>query len=332
MGFPPGLRNVRIVRKDLDKMLSVSAMPRQRSDKLGIPIYELYGETDESQVPPVVHAETISHRSLPSDWRIAPHRHAALYQALLITTGEAVVVAEQQRLQLRERSLVWVPPLCVHGYEFAPGTSGIVISIPSSVLSSGFAFAPSSMRSLDRFCVLAGPSEPVEWTDLERLTHAILAEYRGTSPGRAAQLVALATILAIWTLRRLDRSQAQEPLNAASDTVPAAVRRFLELVESNFADPRPLAQYARQVNVSTAHLNRLCREATGRSPLRIIQDRKIVEAQRLLVFTGLPVGQVADRIGFEDAAYFSRFFRSRTGLSPVAYRRFAAEVEPTDAS
>lgn len=305
-------------------MLLVSAMTPPRNDPADIPIYELYGETEAGYVPPVVHAETISHRSLPSDWKIVPHRHAALYQALLITKGQAVVIAEQQRIDLAERSLVWMPPLCVHGYEFAPGTSGTVVSIPSSLLAAGLSFAPAALQSLDRFCVIQEGGEPDEWADLSRLTQGILSEYESSKVGRQAGLVSLATLLALWTLRRIERSEAEATKAGAS--VPAAVRRFLEIVESSFADTRPLAQYARQVNVSPAHLNRICRDAIGRSPLRIIQDRKIMEAQRLLAFTALPIGQIAYRLGFEDAAYFSRFFRQKTALSPVAYRRAADQT------
>jgi AraC family transcriptional activator of pobA len=59
---------------------------------------------------------------------------------------------------------------------------------------------------------------------------------------------------------------------------------------------------------------------TGRSTKELITDRVMVEAARLLRFTGLTVGEVAHRTGFDDQLYFSRAFKRRLGEPPVAYR------------
>jgi AraC-like DNA-binding protein len=48
--------------------------------------------------------------------------------------------------------------------------------------------------------------------------------------------------------------------------------------------------------------------------------RMLVEAERQLRYTAMSVSQVAYYLGFEDPAYFSRFFRRRTGLPPKSFR------------
>lgn len=52
----------------------------------------------------------------------------------------------------------------------------------------------------------------------------------------------------------------------------------------------------------------------------LIHLRMIVEAKRQLRYTAMPVAQIAYFLGFEDPAYFTRFFRQRSGLSPKAFR------------
>jgi AraC family transcriptional activator of pobA len=52
----------------------------------------------------------------------------------------------------------------------------------------------------------------------------------------------------------------------------------------------------------------------------LIHLRMIVEAERQLRYTTMPVAQVAYLLGFEDPAYFTRFFRRHSGLSPKAFR------------
>ena len=75
-----------------------------------------------------------------------------------------------------------------------------------------------------------------------------------------------------------------------------------------------------QVGVTVGQLSRLCREVLGKSSLQVINDRLIQEAQRELVYTALPIKQLASELGFEDDAYFSRFFRKHMGMTPKAYR------------
>ena len=75
--------------------------------------------------------------------------------------------------------------------------------------------------------------------------------------------------------------------------------------------------------MSVGQLSRLCREVLGQSSLQVMNDRLIQEAQRELVYTSLPIKQLASELGFDDDAYFSRFFRKHTGVSPKAYRASA---------
>ncbi|WP_246775740.1 helix-turn-helix domain-containing protein [Methylobacterium aquaticum] len=58
-----------------------------------------------------------------------------------------------------------------------------------------------------------------------------------------------------------------------------------------------------------------------RSPQGILHDRLMLEAKRSLIYTTLPVSKIAFDLGFNDPAYFSRFFAARAGLSPAAFRR-----------
>jgi AraC-like DNA-binding protein len=60
---------------------------------------------------------------------------------------------------------------------------------------------------------------------------------------------------------------------------------------------------------------------TGRTPSQLVREARTHEAKRLLAKTDLTVRQVAARTGFADPAYFCRFFRRETGVSPGAFRR-----------
>ena len=67
-------------------------------------------------------------------------------------------------------------------------------------------------------------------------------------------------------------------------------------------------------------MREICQGMTGKSAGTLVQDRLVLEAQRLLIYTNATSSMVAYELGFKDPSYFSRFFKRRTGLSPMAFR------------
>jgi len=92
------------------------------------------------------------------------------------------------------------------------------------------------------------------------------------------------------------------------------------VLEQDSAAQHAVGNYARRLRTSETALRRACQRVAGQSPNAMLHARLLVEAERLLRYTGLSVGQIAYQLGFRDPAYFSRFFSHRSGLSPSAYR------------
>jgi len=72
--------------------------------------------------------------------------------------------------------------------------------------------------------------------------------------------------------------------------------------------------------VSTSYLNECVKKTTGFSVSYHIQQRILLEAKRLLFHSEQAVKEVAVALGFEDIAYFSRFFKKHVGMSALAFR------------
>ncbi|MEI6410198.1 MAG: AraC family transcriptional regulator [Bacteroidota bacterium] len=89
-----------------------------------------------------------------------------------------------------------------------------------------------------------------------------------------------------------------------------------------------LETYAQELEISDQQLRRLIRTRVGMPLRKLVAMRQILEAQRALCFSDLPVKAIASELGFEDLAYFSRFFKSNTGLSPEAFRHQNAGEVP----
>src|SRR5581483_9134946 len=113
----------------------------------------------------------------------------------------------------------------------------------------------------------------------------------------------------------------------AACTAPASatasrelVARFRRLIEARYRSHSSLSTYAAGLNVSEAKLRRVCLEVAGQSPVELVHLRLLVEAERLLRYTSMPVTQVGYHLGFDDPAYFTRFFTRRMSVSPRAFR------------
>ena len=131
-------------------------------------------------------------------------------------------------------------------------------------------------------------------------------------------LQSLISALLVWVGRR---SQALEHAETqGQDRGREHLQRFTRLLESHFREHRPIEQYASELGISAAHLNALCRRLAGQSALQLINQRLLLEAKRSLVYTAMTINQVSDSLGFSEPAYFSRFFKRGSGLSPKAFR------------
>lgn len=84
----------------------------------------------------------------------------------------------------------------------------------------------------------------------------------------------------------------------------------------------PTVQYlAQRLHVSPSYLSDMLRTLTGQSAQQHIHDQLIAQAKEHLATTGLSVSEVAYALGFEHPQYFSRFFKTKTALSPLAFRQ-----------
>ena len=105
-------------------------------------------------------------------------------------------------------------------------------------------------------------------------------------------------------------------------------KQFIVLLEAHCMEKWAGANYAESLFISPRHLNRIVQDITNQSLTQVIQNRTVLEAKRLLTFTDLAIGQVADRLGFDDAAYFARCFRKETGSSPTDFKENLSKKYP----
>jgi AraC family transcriptional regulator of arabinose operon len=94
----------------------------------------------------------------------------------------------------------------------------------------------------------------------------------------------------------------------------------LEHVGDHLDRPHTVAALARVGGLSPSRLAHLAAAQLGTSLMAHVEHQRMELARNLLAVTGLPVSQVARKVGFADPLYFSRRFRAATGVSPTGFR------------
>ena len=273
-----------------------------------IPAWQLYGES--RAFPDVLHVERIADRAAGLEWRIAPHRHAHLHQVFLLTDGSANVTVDGQAVQMALPGLLNVPHGVAHGFRFAAGTEGYVLTLPLQELPEIFGIDAEPAQGLARaFTVAAEAADAVGF-------HALAREHAARHPHRRTRLKAMATMIACDMLRSSETGR----LLGLTDRPDPRVIRFQMLIDARFREGLGVSAYARELGLSPRHLNRLCRTAVGLSAQGVIGTTTFRQACSLLVYTRMTVAGVAYEVGFQDPSYFTRAFQRHMGLSPTEYR------------
>lgn len=296
----------------------MAASHRLPAEATPIPRYTLYDEPVRPADPRFIHVETIASRSAPRDWTIRSHAHRDLHQMLLIVDGGGVMQAEAEQWRFGPASLLIAPAGLVHGYRFDPTTRGQILSFADMLAHPALARPLASARA-----VAIGKAALTIDRQLARLAAELSA---GGALGALASEALLSLVL-IEAARALGAGEGSP--SALPGREAALVARFRAQIEARLADGWSVARHALALGVSVSRLRAACASASGEAPIRMIQDRTMIEARRLLAHGTAPVSAIAYALGFADPAYFSRWFARIEGVPPGAYRRMFTPRSPS---
>ncbi|MES2483657.1 MAG: helix-turn-helix domain-containing protein [Pseudomonadota bacterium] len=289
-----------------------------------VPRFALYGTDSAPGWAGMVNFENIPERSGYYNWEIAPHVHEGLLQVLYIVKGSpgGETLIDGRKWALVPPCLIVIPSGAVHGHHFRSDIDGPVVTAAQRPLESLLAaIAPELLVHVRTPKVIAvDPASPYAQAMLP-IFSSIERESRLMETGQLAAGMSLLAALFVQVARisKLAAAQAGDPLSRKA----AQIEQFRQLVNAHFREQRGVDHYAREMGVTAGHLGRLCRETLGASPLDVINQRVVHEAQRELAYSSLTIKQVAAALGFEDEAYFGRFFKKQTDQRPTEFRQMA---------
>jgi AraC-like DNA-binding protein len=247
-----------------------------------------------------------------------PHRHS--YYTVLWSFNEAGRhVVDTHTFPFRPQTIWFIAPGEVHCIE-PPQPQGVMFLFipelfPSRTLDSGF---------LDKLSLFRSHGHPIALSDdnaaaLMNHTVAITDAFFSTDTFRMERIGAHLKLF-LLECNELLVMQKRKPAKNEPLQHPA-VAAFKKMVAEHLHEWHKVDDYAGALCLSSHYLSELFGQATGQSPKEYISAQITAEAKRLALFSSLSVKEIGFRLGFDDPARFSRFFKQHTGFSFQTFRQ-----------
>lgn len=125
----------------------------------------------------------------------------------------------------------------------------------------------------------------------------------------------LQLVLALCSREKMIKNKIKE-----SSIKIEEIHSFKPLLDAHFSTNRSVDFYAQQLSLSVNAFSKKVKKHYGKTPTKLIQEKIILEAKRLLHLTYKSIKIISFELGFEDEFYFSRYFKKEVGVSPKTFR------------
>lgn len=114
--------------------------------------------------------------------------------------------------------------------------------------------------------------------------------------------------------------EKEEDKSAKLNHAEAIFQQFVTLMTANYKQEHQIGFYADKLCISTTYLSRIVRQLTGKTVNDFLSALLYTEACRLLGYTDMTINAIADELCFADQSSFGKFFKTKSGVSPLNFR------------
>jgi len=204
------------------------------------------------------------------------------------------------------------------------GGGGVAVSIVCGFLGCDHLLANPVMSALPAAMLLRVEETPAADWIRSTFQYAVHEAASGRQ-GSAAVLAKLSELLFVEAVREHVRSMPEERTGWLAGLRDPGVARALALMHGDVAHPWSVEELGKRVGMSRSGLADRFTRLIGVSPMHYLADWRLQVASQMLLETSDPLARIAERIGYESEAAFSRAFKKRFGRAPATWRRAGAD-------
>lgn len=113
----------------------------------------------------------------------------------------------------------------------------------------------------------------------------------------------------------------QQCFNVQPDSDFSIMVRFNKMIIDQIHQFHYIDFFAKSLQLSTKKLTQLSKTILHNNPAQVIKQTKVLEAKRNLSNTRISIKELVHLLGFEQATYFTKYFKKETGLTPKEFRQ-----------
>lgn len=234
-----------------------------------------------------------------------PHKHASYFELIILSRGAGYHVIDDQTFDVLPPTVYFLKPGQTHCWNFSQIPKGYVILFREELLSK------EDLAIIYQLNTCITVSDPVGFF---QLTDTFCGDYNHDTTN-------LKLLKAYLHLVLLKISSYSSPVS--EKPFQAVYYQFKNLINENYERVNKVQDYAGLLNISTAQLNLICKQISGKTPSAIINERILLESKTLLAVTGQSIKEIALYLQFADTSHFVKFFKANTNLTPGQYRELA---------
>jgi AraC family transcriptional regulator, transcriptional activator of pobA len=261
------------------------------------------------------------------------HAHD-FYSIILFTRGSGSVKVNNDSYTIQPQTICIVAPNQMHSFEELENVEGTIFFFCQDFYVEEFSF----IRLLNVFSYTSQTGTNVcnpcigltdkEYSPINNVISSIQSEYELYTPSNNSAVI-IRSHLNIMLLKLSELYENKSGKSNNNDSI--LIHSLSHLVDSYFIKEQQLGFYTSACNISENQLNDICHKHFNCSMKKILQNRLMLEARKLLLSSDLSVSEIAYKLNFEDNSYFNKVFKSKTGLTPKRFRDIHKKLLPQKA-
>lgn len=252
---------------------------------------------------------------------LTEERHTLdFYEIIFLTKGSGHFFVDEERIAILPETIIFTSPYQFRQWKIKTATDGHILTFDGSFIHSFFN-DPLFLYKFQFFHATSAPHfvrlNKTQFHYMKDLLTNVgneILHYRNSSE----HILRAYLYLVIGLLNReFEKACGLTPTDATS--LPLFL--FRQMMETKLYEYTTVREYAKELRLSVTTLNKVCRKFTNQTSVALLEQRKLLEAKRLLCHSGVTAAEVAYKLNFSSPANFSRFFFRLTGNSPGIYRQ-----------
>lgn len=246
-----------------------------------------------------------------------PHRHE-FTEFLYIQSGNGKHEIDGKEYNLTPDTFYVVSKGQVHNFLYASNLEGILIRFHDSILPAVQSSKEGFYYNLI-FALRNNNELPIKKADsplIALLLTRMLEEYQAQS----TKVIDLSLIQHLFYPIVILLNQYVSAKLDGQDYQQDRFTQFINLLEKSFKQHHDISFYAEEMGLSSRKLTEICQLKAGKTAKKIINERVVTGAKRLMKYTTLPLKEIAHSLGYKDLGYFCRYFKKATGMTPTEYK------------